>query len=77
MRDRVLVRVPTRAWAVEAISGLRREGFDATLLEPEMCDGPWRLLIEGPAEKIACMRQAAHGPTRPFCWETFVNQPAA
>ncbi|MFY9615655.1 MAG: hypothetical protein WAT58_09685 [Candidatus Dormiibacterota bacterium] len=77
MRDRVVIRIPSREWAVDAIDDLRCEGFVATLLEPESCDGPWRLLVEGPAEKIACMRQAAHGPIQPFCWETFVNQPTA
>ncbi|MDP9325536.1 MAG: hypothetical protein M3O87_03255 [Candidatus Dormibacteraeota bacterium] len=76
MRDRVIVRIPTREWAVDAIGGLRDEGFEATLLEPEVCDGPWRLLVEGPADRIACMRQGAHGPSQPFCWEAFVNRPA-
>ncbi|HEV3233585.1 MAG TPA: hypothetical protein VG329_03450 [Candidatus Dormibacteraeota bacterium] len=77
MRERVVLRIPTREWAVDAIDDLRGEGFEATLLDPDTCDGPWRLLVEGPADMIARMRQAVHGPIQPFCWETWVNQSAA
>lgn len=77
MEDSVVLRFPNRSWAVSAIDALGDEGFAAALMDGPGCDGQWRLVVAGPAAKIACMRQAMHGPQREFCWESFVNQALA
>ena len=71
--DDVIVKFPSREWAVCAMADLEAEGCRAQLLE--RCDGQglWQVRVTGPAGKIAELREAAEGRRPRVDWEAFVN----
>ena len=76
MYDTIVIKLPSREWAMCAIDDLATEGLDAELLDTIDADGLYQLRISGPFETIDVIRSGLeselHPPTR-VCWESFVN----
>ena len=77
MDDSIVIKVPTRPWALCAIKDLEREGLTAVLLDRQDADGLYQLQVSGCAETISVMRYELHVAENRVCWETFVNEAIA
>ncbi|HEV1997264.1 MAG TPA: hypothetical protein VGR61_03920 [Candidatus Dormibacteraeota bacterium] len=73
MYDTIVVKIPSRDWAMCAIDDLATEGLTAELLDTLDAEGVYQLRITGPFETIDVIRQELHVPQTRVCWETFVN----
>ena len=73
MYDTIVVKIPTREWALSAIGDLATEGLTGELLEDLDTDGLHQLRISGPFETIDVIRQELEAAPTRICWETFVN----
>ncbi|MEA2682247.1 MAG: hypothetical protein QOK05_575 [Chloroflexota bacterium] len=73
MDDWIIVKVPTRPWALCAIDDLAAEGLKAELLDCTDEAGLYQLRVSGCAESINLIRYELHAPENRICWETFVN----
>ena len=72
--DRIVVKIPTRPWAVSAVDDLIAEGVKAKLLDCQDAAGLYQVEVSGCPESIALIRYELHIAENRVCWETFVNE---
>lgn len=72
--DEIVIRFPSREWALSAIADLAGEGCQAELLSDRDACGLWQLRVRGPSHLVAEIRLAIHVPESRVDWEAFVNE---
>lgn len=72
MYDTIIVKIPSREWALCAVGDLATEGLTAELLD-DTDAGQYQLRISGPFETIDEIRRELHASQTRVCWESFVN----
>ena len=73
MEDSIVIKVPTRPWALCAIDDLAAEGLTAVLLDCTDDAGLYQLHVSGCSERINVIRYELHVAENRVCWESFVN----
>jgi hypothetical protein len=71
--DSIVIKIPTREWALCAIDDLAAEGIQAELLDQTDDAGLHQLLVCGCEESINVIRYELHIAENRVCWESFVN----
>jgi hypothetical protein len=71
--DSIVIKIPTREWALCAIEDLAAEGVRAELLDWTDEAGLHQVRVSGCAESINAIRYELHIAENRVCWESFVN----